>query len=225
MAKGAAMLSPAMATMLAVLTTDARVEPGVLRRALADAVSTSFDRLCVDGCRSTNDTVAVLASGQAGGPLVDSHAAARDLTEACERSCASLAEQMARDAEGATKFVRSSLPVLVPTADARRRRARDRVVAARAVSLYGGDPYWARALRDRRERRVLRPGAGRHRLQRGHGLPRRNRVRPRRGRARGGHGRSRDQRALGSCISVTARRPCSPPTSSPAYIDENMRTS
>ena len=43
----------------------------MLRRVLADAVGLSFDRLCVDGCRSTNDTVAVLASGQAGGALID----------------------------------------------------------------------------------------------------------------------------------------------------------
>ena len=145
MAKGAAMLSPAMATMLAVLTTDAQVEPAVLRRALADAVGLSFDRLCVDGCRSTNDTVMVLASGRAGA-AIDSSRAVRDLTDAMTEVCASLAEQMARDAEGATKFVR----VVVSGA----RSDADAVVAARAVaasqlvqcSLYGGDPYWGRVL-------------------------------------------------------------------------------
>jgi glutamate N-acetyltransferase / amino-acid N-acetyltransferase len=148
MAKGAAMLSPAMATMLAVLTTDARVEPPVLRRSLADAVRLSFDRLCVDGCRSTNDTVAVLASGQAGGALIDgdSRHLARALTDAMGEVCASLAEQMARDAEGATKFVR--IVVTGARSDA------EAVVAARAIaasqlvqcSLYGGDPYWGRVL-------------------------------------------------------------------------------
>jgi glutamate N-acetyltransferase/amino-acid N-acetyltransferase len=147
MAKGAAMLSPAMATMLAVVTTDARVGPAVLRRALADAVRMSFDRLCVDGCRSTNDTVAVLASGQAGGGLVDdSREAVRDLTDAMGEVCASLAEQMARDAEGATKFVR--IVVTGARSDA------DAVIAARAIaqsqlvqcSLYGADPYWGRVL-------------------------------------------------------------------------------
>jgi glutamate N-acetyltransferase/amino-acid N-acetyltransferase len=148
MAKGAAMLSPAMATMLAVLTTDARVEPAVLRRALADAVGLSFDRLCVDGCRSTNDTVAVLASGQAGGALIDgsSRADARALTDAMAAVCSSLAEQMARDAEGATKFVR--IVVTGARSDA------DALVAARAIaasqlvqcSLYGADPYWGRVL-------------------------------------------------------------------------------
>jgi glutamate N-acetyltransferase / amino-acid N-acetyltransferase len=147
MAKGAAMLSPAMATMLALLTTDARVGPAVLRRALADAVRLSFDRLCVDGCRSTNDTVAVLASGKAGGALIDdSRPATRDLTDALGVVCASLAEQMARDAEGATKFVR--IVVTGARSDA------DAVIAARAIaasqlvqcSLYGGDPYWGRVL-------------------------------------------------------------------------------
>jgi glutamate N-acetyltransferase / amino-acid N-acetyltransferase len=148
MAKGAAMLSPAMATMLAVLTTDASVEPAVLRRCLADAVSLSFDRLCVDGCRSTNDTVAVLASGKAGGCVIDgsSRTEARALTDAMGDVCSSLAEQMARDAEGATKFVR----IVVSGA----RSDADAVVAARAVaasqlvqcSIYGADPYWGRVL-------------------------------------------------------------------------------
>jgi len=86
--------------------------------------------------------VAVLASGQAGGPLVDSHAAARDLTEQCERSAHRSPSRWRVDAEGATKFVR----VVVTGA----RSDGDAVVAARAIassqlvqcSLYGGDPYW-----------------------------------------------------------------------------------
>jgi glutamate N-acetyltransferase / amino-acid N-acetyltransferase len=146
MAKGAAMLSPAMATMLAVLTTDAAVTPPTLRRALADAVAGSFDRLCVDGCRSTNDTVAVLSSGLAGGGAIEARSAIRALTDALAEVCGSLAEQMARDAEGATKFVR----VVVSGA----RSDADAVVAARAIaasqlvqcSFYGGDAYWGRVL-------------------------------------------------------------------------------
>jgi glutamate N-acetyltransferase/amino-acid N-acetyltransferase len=140
MAKGAAMLSPAMATMLAVLTTDAAVEPHVLQLALARAVSETFDCLSVDGCRSTNDTVIVLASGRAG--TVDNVAFIDTLTEVC----ASLAEQMARDAEGATKFVRVQVVGARTQAEAR--------VATRAVansqlvqcSLNGGDAYWGRVL-------------------------------------------------------------------------------
>ncbi|HUS61980.1 MAG TPA: bifunctional ornithine acetyltransferase/N-acetylglutamate synthase, partial [Acidimicrobiales bacterium] len=99
MAKGAAMLSPNMATMLAVLTTDAAVEPPVLQAMLAHAVEHSFNRLSVDGCTSTNDTVIALASGRAG--AVD----ASRLGIAMARACARLAEMMALDAEGATKVV------------------------------------------------------------------------------------------------------------------------
>ena len=140
MAKGAAMLSPAMATMLAVVTTDAEVDQATLQRALATAVAASFDCLSVDGCRSTNDTVLVLANGRAG--AVDPNALTAALTEVC----GSLAEQMARDAEGATKFVR----VRVVGA----RNAAEATIAARAVansqlvqcSLNGNDPYWGRVL-------------------------------------------------------------------------------
>ena len=140
MAKGAAMLSPAMATMLAVVTTDALADALTLQRALAQAVSETFDCLSVDGCRSTNDTVLVLANGRAG--AVDAHALTGALTEVC----GSLAEQMARDAEGATKFVRVRVTGARSAAEAR--------TAARAVansqlvqcSLNGNDPYWGRVL-------------------------------------------------------------------------------
>jgi len=148
MAKGAAMLAPAMATMLAAITTDAVVAPPVLQRALAEAVGATFDCLVVDGCRSTNDTVIVLASGAAAHPVVDSTsgAAFHALTDALTEVCGSLAEQMARDAEGATKLARIVVRGAANDADAR--------VAARAVagsqlvqcSLNGSDPYWGRVL-------------------------------------------------------------------------------
>ena len=70
MAKGAAMLAPALATMLAAITTDAAVEPGALHAALTSAVDETFNALLVDGCTSTNDTVLVLANGAAGGPTI-----------------------------------------------------------------------------------------------------------------------------------------------------------
>jgi glutamate N-acetyltransferase/amino-acid N-acetyltransferase len=103
-------------------------------------VADSFDCLSVDGCRSTNDTVLVLANGRAG--VVDPHA----LTDALTEVCGSLAEQMARDAEGATKFVRVRVVGARNGAEAR--------IAARAVadsqlvqcSLNGNDPYWGRVL-------------------------------------------------------------------------------
>jgi glutamate N-acetyltransferase / amino-acid N-acetyltransferase len=147
MAKGAAMLAPAMATMLAVLTTDAAVELRALRAALEQAVDRSFNQLSIDGCRSTNDTVVVLANGARGNPPVgfggpDFHTFA----DALGVVCASLAEQMASDAEGATKLARIVVRGARSTDQARR--------AARAVaesqlvqcSLYGSDPYWGRVL-------------------------------------------------------------------------------
>jgi glutamate N-acetyltransferase/amino-acid N-acetyltransferase len=140
MAKGAAMLAPNMATMLAVLTTDAAVEPAPLHAALRDAVECTFNRIVVDGCTSTNDTVLVLASGAAGPPSTDAFTTA--LTEACE----ALATQMVRDAEGHTKVV----TVRIEGASS----AHDAEVVARKLagsllvksSFYGSDPYWGRVL-------------------------------------------------------------------------------
>ena len=140
MAKGAAMLAPNMATMLAVLTTDADVEPGPLGEALASGVAGSFNRITVDGATSTNDTVIVLASGAAGRPDPDAFAAA------VAEACAGLALQMVADAEGATKLV----TVRVTGA----RTAGEAATAARKVaesqlvkcSLYGRDPYWGRVV-------------------------------------------------------------------------------
>ncbi len=149
MAKGAAMLAPAMATMLAVLTTDAAVEPAALQRLLARAVDDSFNSLVVDGCRSTNDTVLVLANGLAGNPTITARRRSRVRTrsvDALAAACADLAHQMAADAEGATKLARLVVRGARSRAEAQ--------LAARAVassqlvqcSLYGKDPYWGRII-------------------------------------------------------------------------------
>lgn len=140
MAKGAAMLAPDMATMLAVLTTDADVEPGPLADALGAATAASFNEMTVDGATSTNDTVIVLASGRAGPPDPAQFAAA--LTDAC----AGLALQMAADAEGATKLVR--VRVRGAHTDAQAAAAARKVAQSQLVkcSLYGRDPYWGRVV-------------------------------------------------------------------------------
>ncbi|HZT64825.1 MAG TPA: bifunctional glutamate N-acetyltransferase/amino-acid acetyltransferase ArgJ [Acidimicrobiales bacterium] len=137
-AKGAAMLAPDMATMLAVLTTDASAEPEALQRLLRQAVSVSFNRLIVDGCTSTNDTVAVLASGRAG--RVDEDSLLQSLTEACH----DLAEQMAADAEGITRT--AVIRVSGATSDHHALVAARRVAESQLVqcSLHGSDPYWGR---------------------------------------------------------------------------------
>jgi glutamate N-acetyltransferase/amino-acid N-acetyltransferase len=147
MAKGAAMLSPAMATMLAVITTDAAVEARALQQALTRAVDASFNLMTTDGSRSTNDTVLVLANGAAGHPPITAGTAeAHALADALTAVCASLSDQMARDAEGATKFVR--LTVRGARSNGEALRAARAVAQSQLVkcSLFGGDPYWGRIL-------------------------------------------------------------------------------
>ena len=147
MAKGAAMLSPAMATMLTVITTDAVAERAALQRALVTAVDASFNLMTTDGSRSTNDTVLVLAGGAAGHPPITAGTAgAHALTDALTEVCASLSDQMARDAEGATKFVR--LTVKGARSNGEALRAARAVAQSQLVkcSLFGGDPYWGRIL-------------------------------------------------------------------------------
>jgi glutamate N-acetyltransferase/amino-acid N-acetyltransferase len=142
MAKGAAMLAPDMATMLAALTTDAAVDPADLHEALASAVSTTFNRIVVDGCTSTNDTVILLAGGAAGAPHPGAFATA------LEQACASLAMQMVRDAEGHTKVVTIVIEDAATVEDAE--RAARKLAGSLLVksSFYGSDPYWGRILSD-----------------------------------------------------------------------------
>jgi glutamate N-acetyltransferase/amino-acid N-acetyltransferase len=140
MAKGAAMLAPHMATMLALCTTDAAVNPVTLQAALRAAVEGSFNTLTVDGCTSTNDTVLVLASGRAASPSLES------LSAALAEACLSLAEQMADDAEGATKV--SHVRVTGAESDAAAHVAARKVADSMLVqcSLNGEDPYWGRVV-------------------------------------------------------------------------------
>ncbi|MHB8670072.1 MAG: bifunctional glutamate N-acetyltransferase/amino-acid acetyltransferase ArgJ [Acidimicrobiales bacterium] len=137
MAKGAAMLAPDMATMLAVLTTDAAAEPAPMHRMLAGAMGRSFHALSVDGCTSTNDTVLLLAGGLAGpaGPALD---------DAVGDACADLASRMAGDAEGATRVV--TVRVRGARSDEEARQGARRIAESQLVkcSWYGGDPYWGR---------------------------------------------------------------------------------
>ena len=147
MAKGAAMLSPAMATMLAVITTDAVVEAEALQRALQTAADRSFNLMTTDGSRSTNDTVLVLAGGAAGNAAITAGTpAAHALADALTTVCAGLSDQMAHDAEGATKFVR--LTVKGARTDGEALRAARAVAQSQLVkcSWFGGDPYWGRVL-------------------------------------------------------------------------------
>lgn len=140
MAKGAAMLAPNLATMLAVVTTDAEAEPGLLQEVLSAATGETFNDLTLDGCTSTNDTVLLLASGQAG--PVDESA----LAGAVVQACAGLALQMAGDAEGATKLVRVRVTGAASIEDARRAARQVAESPLCKCSWYGRDPYWGRVV-------------------------------------------------------------------------------
>jgi glutamate N-acetyltransferase/amino-acid N-acetyltransferase len=141
MAKGAGMLAPGMATMLAVLTTDAVADPGTLDAALRQACRLTFDRVDSDGCMSTNDTVLLLASGAAG-----IHPSADELTATVTAACHDLAQQLLADAEGATKEVTIEVRGAATEADAvevARSIARSNLVKC---AFFGNDPNWGRVL-------------------------------------------------------------------------------
>lgn len=106
--KGSGMIHPNMATMLAVLATDAAVAPQALDAALRAAVEVSFHRVSVDGDRSPNDTALLFANGAAGGPEITRPrgAAYGMFVEALTAVAVALARELARDGEGATKLIR-----------------------------------------------------------------------------------------------------------------------
>jgi glutamate N-acetyltransferase/amino-acid N-acetyltransferase len=146
MAKGAAMLAPNMATMLAVLTTDAVADPATLQRALTAGVADSFNSMTIDGCTSTNDTVILMASGASSADGTPSDP--DQLAEAVAEACLDLAMQMVGDAEGHTKVVR--VQVTGAWTDDEAGRAARKVAESQLVkcSLYGSDPYWGRIASD-----------------------------------------------------------------------------
>jgi glutamate N-acetyltransferase/amino-acid N-acetyltransferase len=141
MAKGAGMVRPDMATMLAFLTTDADLDAATLAGSLRAAVDGSFNSLNIDGCESTNDTVIVMASGDSGfRPDPASFASA--LSAACRH----LAIAMAQDAEGASRMVMIDVDGAADDATA---RYLGRAIADSALvrsSFYGGDANWGRVL-------------------------------------------------------------------------------
>jgi len=143
-AKGAGMIHPNMATMLSVVTTDARVDAVRLDRCLRAAAERSFNRISVDGDMSTNDTVLVLASGVANATVDDAHEAA--FTAALTAVCASLARQIARDGEGATRLV--ELRITGAASERQAHRVGDSIACSPLVktAIHGNDPNWGRIL-------------------------------------------------------------------------------
>lgn len=147
-AKGAGMIHPNMATMLSFITTDAAISPVILKQALNQVVEVSFNAISVDGDTSTNDTVCVLANGQAGNALIDNDKGEdyQAFVNALKAICTDLAKLVVRDGEGATKFLAITVKGAVSFADAK--------TAAMAVAksplvktaFFGQDPNWGRII-------------------------------------------------------------------------------
>ena len=141
-AKGSGMIEPLMATMLAVVTTDAKIAPPLLQRALSAVTDRTFNAITVDGECSTNDCVFALANGASGVEIGE-----RDFdafVEALRRVCEPLAVGIVRGGEGATKLVTVEITGGRSNDDAKR--------AARAIAnsplvktaIHGADPNWGR---------------------------------------------------------------------------------
>ncbi len=145
--KGAGMIRPDMATMLAYVTCDAGVESEALQQCLNKAVERSFNRITVDGDTSTNDACVLVATGAEGSDRIQSGTADYGvLCEAVNEVCSHLAQLIVRDAEGATKFV---------TVRIENGRDRDECLQVAytiahsplvKTALFAGDPNWGRIL-------------------------------------------------------------------------------
>jgi glutamate N-acetyltransferase / amino-acid N-acetyltransferase len=144
MAKGSGMIHPNMATMLAVLTTDALIEPEQLQRLLGTAVNASFNCISVDGDTSTNDTVLLLANGTGVG--LDNAADLDLFGQALTRLCRHLAHLIVRDGEGATKFVTLHVSGTASDADAHRIAATIATSPLVKTAFTGSDANWGRIL-------------------------------------------------------------------------------
>ena len=147
MAKGSGMIHPNMATMLAVVTTDAPLDPALARSALRYATDRSFNQVSVDRDTSTNDMLLLLANGAAGGEtLREDTPEGRAFTEGLTAVCVELARKIARDGEGASKLI--EVRVEGAADDAAARQVARAVVSSNLLkaAVYGCDPNWGRIL-------------------------------------------------------------------------------
>lgn len=145
-AKGSGMIRPKLATMLAVILTDAKATPGGLRLALRNSVEKSFNMITVDNDTSTNDSVLILASGLAGGKEISARNVDSNFQEALDFVTTELAKMIVRDGEGAKHFFEVKVE--------RARNFYEAKFAALAVAgsnlvkaaIFGEDPNWGRVV-------------------------------------------------------------------------------
>jgi glutamate N-acetyltransferase/amino-acid N-acetyltransferase len=142
--KGSGMIAPNMGTMLSFIVTDAEISSEYINKALKQAADLSFNMIVVDGDESTNDTCLMMANGQSNVNVVNDGQVDPNFQEALNYLCINLAKKMARDGEGATKFLEANVYGAKDQNDAR--------LAAKSIissslfksAVFGGDPNWGR---------------------------------------------------------------------------------
>ena len=142
--KGSGMIAPNMGTMLSYIVTDAIIPAKEIRNALKQAADVSFNMIVVDGDESTNDTCLMMANGASGVEVVNDGKLDTNFQQALNCLCIDLAKKMARDGEGATKFIEANVGGARNLEDAR--------LAAKSIissslfksAVFGGDPNWGR---------------------------------------------------------------------------------
>ncbi|MDO5850256.1 MAG: bifunctional ornithine acetyltransferase/N-acetylglutamate synthase [Methanobacteriaceae archaeon] len=142
--KGVGMIAPNMGTMLCFLATDAVISPEDIKKALKIATNKSFNMIVVDGDQSTNDMGICMANGKSGVEVAKDGVIDEDFQEALNFVCISLAKMMARDGEGATKFIECKVNGAKTEEDAI--KASKSVISSSLVksAIFGGDPNWGR---------------------------------------------------------------------------------
>jgi glutamate N-acetyltransferase/amino-acid N-acetyltransferase len=144
-AKGAGMIHPNMATMLAFVISDAAIAPALLQKTLRDVTRRTFNAISIDGDTSTNDTLLILANGAAGAASIKAGTAAhKSFTAALEEICRSLALQIVADGEGAQRVI--EIEVRGAKSEAAARRIAETIATSPLVktAFAGGDPNWGR---------------------------------------------------------------------------------
>ncbi|HPE72840.1 MAG TPA: bifunctional glutamate N-acetyltransferase/amino-acid acetyltransferase ArgJ [Candidatus Competibacter sp.] len=145
-AKGAGMIRPDMATMLAFVATDAAVDPALLREILHEAVADSFNAITVDGDTSTNDACLLLATGRSGASVPATGGDRARFATAVSEVCVDLAQAIVRDGEGATKFITVRVESGRDAAECRQIAYTIAHSPLVKTAFFAADPNWGRIL-------------------------------------------------------------------------------
>jgi len=145
--KGSGMIHPNMGTMLCYLTTDCAISPEMIRAALLETVSVSFNRISVDGDTSTNDTCCVLANGMAGNaPITEKNAGYAAFVSALREICTALARSMASDGEGARHLITCTVRGAASEKSAEALAKSVISSTLTKAAIFGADANWGRVL-------------------------------------------------------------------------------